>query len=175
MGPILKCDLLSPFITSWKKKKMITWKKNRTLLKIKEKQKPNECFILPYGLLCKNISTCANDANRIQPRLRNGKKTKQLSYACATVPRCTLPPSSSHGCLALICKSKVAWGLSISRILSKWPPIGVMQQSHTMKWWDLSFRFVSFHFPYSVILTGNRGHVPYTLHTAHTCEYGLTS
>ena len=53
---------------------MITWKKNRTLLKIKEKQKPNECFILPYGLLCKNISTCANDANRIQPRLRNGKK-----------------------------------------------------------------------------------------------------
>ena len=37
------------------------------------------------------------------------------------------------------------------------------------------FRFVSFHFPYGVILTGNRGRVPYTLHAAHTCEYGLTS
>ena len=30
------------------------------------------------------------------------------------------------------------------------------------------FRFVSFHFPYGVVLTGNRGRVLYTLHTAHT-------
>ena len=46
------------------------------------------------------------------------EKNKQLFYACATVPRCTMPPLLSHGCLALICKSKVARGLSISRILS---------------------------------------------------------
>ena len=74
MSPIRKCDLLSPFITE---KKMITRKKNITLLKIKEKQKPNECFIYPmayYAKIFQPILTYANDANRIQPRLRNGKK-----------------------------------------------------------------------------------------------------
>ena len=46
------------------KKKMITRKKNRTLLKIKEKQKPNECFILAYyAKLFQPILTYANDAN----------------------------------------------------------------------------------------------------------------
>ena len=48
--------------------------------------------------------------------------------------RCRRQP---YRCLALTWKSKVARGLSISRI-RKWPPIGVMQQSHAMKWWDLS-------------------------------------
>ena len=73
-----------------------------------------------YANIFQPILTYTNDANRIQPRLRNEKKkNKQLSYACATVLRCTMLPSLSHGCLALICKSKVARGLSISRILSK--------------------------------------------------------
>ena len=72
-------------------------------------------------------------------------------------------------CLYL--KSIVARGLSISRILSKWPPIGVMQQSHAMRWWDLSFNLSS----YGAVLMGKFGRVPYTLHTAHTWEYGLTS
>ena len=82
----------------------------------------------------------------------NYEMEKKLPYACATVSGCTMPPSMSHGCLALIWKSKVARGLSISRILNKWPPIGVMQQSHAMKWWDLSF--FSFRFPYVVVLMG---------------------
>ena len=29
------------------------------------------------------------------------------------------------------------------------------------------FRFVSFRFSYGVVLTGNRGHVPYTLHSPY--------
>ena len=68
-------------------------------------------------------------------------------------------------------KSIVAQGLSISRILSKWPPIEVMQQSHAMRWWDLSFNLSS----YGAVLTDKFGCVPYTLHTTHTCKYGLTS
>ena len=35
--------------------------------------------------------------------------------------------------------------------------------------------YLSFRFSYDAVVTDNFGRVPYTLHTAHTCEYGLTS
>ena len=77
--------LTLPFYYPWKKKNDYK-QKNRTLLKIKEKQKPNEYFILPYAYYAKifpPILTYANDANRIQPRLRNGKRKKnQTTILC---------------------------------------------------------------------------------------------
>ena len=48
-------------------------------------------------------------ANTIQPILMmqtefnlDYEMEKQLPYACVTVQRCTMSPSMSHGCLALI-------------------------------------------------------------------------
>ena len=146
MGPVHKCDLHSYFITLWKGNWLQGKRNEHYWNKGKGTKTEMNVLIIPYGLLCKYNSTYeyTNVANRIQPRLWTGKKKKKkkLPYACATVPGSTMLSSMSHGCLALIWKSKVARGLSISRILSKWPPIGVMQQSHVMKWWDLSFHIV---------------------------------
>ena len=160
------------------RQKWLQRKKDKTLLKQRKSNKTqNECFIhlmVYYANTFHPILTYINDATKFALDYEMEKEQPTTLCMCHD-PGGTMPSSSSHGCRALIFKSKVAWGLSISIIFSKWPPIGVMQQSHAMKWWDLSFRFVSFHFPYGVILTDNRGHVPYTLHAAHTCEYGLTS
>ena len=129
------------------RQKWLQRKKDKTLLKQRKSNKTqNECFIhlmVYYANTFHPILTYTNDATKFSLDYEM-EKNKQLPYAWDTVPGCTMPPSLSHGCLALICKSKVARGLSISRILSKWPPIGVMRQTHAMKWWNLSFRFVSF-------------------------------
>ena len=43
------------------KEQMITGEKEKNIIEIKEKEQNwNECFILPYGLLCKYISTYTN-------------------------------------------------------------------------------------------------------------------
>ena len=82
-----------------------------------------------YANTIQPMLTYTNDANRIQSRLRNGKTT--------TLCMCH-GPGVYHAAVDVTwvpcpyLKSKVARGLSITRILSKLPPIGVMQQTHAM-------------------------------------------
>ena len=107
MGPIHKCDSHSPFITSEEKwlqgkKRKHYWNKGKVT-----KPKMNILFypMVYYANTFHPILTYSNDATKFSLDYEM-EKNNQLPYACATVSGCTMSPSLSHGCLALICKIK---------------------------------------------------------------------
>ena len=86
MGHVHRCDLHSPFITSWERKWLQGKERKRTLFKYTKRNK-TEMNVLYYPMVyyantIQFILTYTNVANRIQPRLWNEKKKKKTTTLC---------------------------------------------------------------------------------------------